>query len=208
MSTAAIIDSALYDTAGERLPLADAELFWYPHFISRQHGETLMQALLEETPWRQDELRIHGRVIQVPRLQAWYGDAGARYGYSGLTLEPLPFTPRLTALREQLQDTLGLHFNAVLLNYYRNGSDSVSWHSDDEPELGPEPLIASMSLGEERRFELKHRTRTDLGKFALPLTGCSLLVMGKGVQKHWKHQIPKQPGISGARLNLTFRLIA
>jgi alkylated DNA repair dioxygenase AlkB len=96
----------------------------------------------------------------------------------------------------------------LLLNWYRDGNDSVSWHSDDEPELGADPVIASLSLGQTRRFELRHRQRKDLRKCVLELNHGSLLLMGKGLQRNWQHQIPKQPGLQGERLNLTFRFIA
>lgn len=151
---------------------------------------------------------MHGRTLPVPRLQAWYGVPEARYGYSGILLAPLPFTPLLQEIRDELQQRTGHSFNAVLLNHYRDGSDNVSWHSDDEKELGADPIIASLSLGASRRFELRHRTRRDLGKMTLDLSHGSLVLMGKGLQLHWQHQIPKQPGIRVPRLNLTFRFIA
>jgi alkylated DNA repair dioxygenase AlkB len=145
--------------------------------------------------------------VAVPRLQAWYGDGHAHYGYSGLRLTPLPWTSLLQAIRTDIEQKLQRPFNSVLLNQYRDGSDSVAWHSDDEKELGPDPLIASLSFGATRRFELKHRTRRDLGKVSLDLDDASLVVMGEGVQKHWLHQVPKQQGVDGLRLNLTFRFI-
>lgn len=193
---------------GEHLLLPDAELLLIEQFLDPIASADLFQGLLEQTPWRQDAIRMHGRLLPVPRLQAWYGEAAAKYGYSGLQLDPLPFTPLLLQLKAQVQEIVGHEFNSVLLNQYRNGNDSVSWHSDNETELGADPMIASVSLGCERRFELKHRTRKELKKLALPLTDGSLLFMGKGVQQYWSHQIPKQPGTVGVRINLTFRLIA
>lgn len=160
-----------------------------------------------ETPWQQAHLNFAGKRVAVPRLQAWYGDEHARYGYSGLQLHPLPWTSLLNTIRTQLEQRLNLRFNSVLLNHYRDGQDSVAWHSDDEKELGPDPMIASLSFGSTRRFELKHRTRRELDKVCLDLMDGSLVLMGKGVQKHWVHQIPKQPGITASRLNLTFRFI-
>ena len=151
---------------------------------------------------------MHGKTLPVPRLQAWYGTPQARYGYSGILLDPLPFTPLLLTVLDKLQQCTGQQFNAVLLNNYRDGNDSVSWHSDDEKELGDDPVIASLSLGATRRFELRHRHRKDLGTLKLDLSHGSLLLMGKGLQPNWLHQIPKQPGQQGARLNLTFRFIA
>lgn len=191
----------------ELLRLPDADLQWHPHYWPADHADALLQQLLRDTPWRQDHIRMHGRRLPVPRLQAWYGTPQARYGYSGILLDPLPFTPLLQDVRAELQQRSGYQFNAVLLNQYRDGSDSVSWHADDEKELGDDPVIASLSLGTARRFELRHRHRKDLDKCVLELGHGSLLLMGPGVQRHWLHQIPKQTGITTPRLNLTFRLI-
>lgn len=204
------MNQLLFDSTDAPVPLQlpDAELDWQPQYFNAQRADELLQRLLQETPWRQDHIRLHGRSLAVPRLQAWYGTPQARYGYSGLLLTPLPFTPLLQSLREELQERCGHPFNALLLNWYRDGNDSVSWHSDDEPELGADPVIASLSLGQTRRFELRHRQRKDLRKCVLELNHGSLLLMGKGLQRNWQHQIPKQPGLQGARLNLTFRFIA
>ena len=199
-------DPALADV--ETLFLPDGELHWYPHYCESARADSWLQRLMAETPWRQDSIRMHGKILAVPRLQAWYGVPEARYGYSGILLSPLPFTPLLEEIRAELQQRTGQRFNAVLLNQYRDGNDSVSWHSDDEQALGDDPIIASLSLGGTRRFELRHRTRKDPGKLTLDLSHGSLGLMGKGLQTHWQHQIPKQPGISALRLNLTFRLIA
>ncbi|MGA0805554.1 MAG: alpha-ketoglutarate-dependent dioxygenase AlkB family protein [Pseudohongiellaceae bacterium] len=187
--------------------LPDAQLDWYPNWCEAARGDLWQQRLMAETPWRQDHIRMYGRKLPVPRLQAWYGEPQARYRYSGILLAPLPFTPLLLEIRTELEQYSGHCFNAVLLNLYRDGKDSMSWHSDDERELGADPVIASVSLGSTRRFELRHRHRRELGKLALQLTHGSLLLMGKGVQPNWLHQIPKQPGVTAPRLNLTFRFI-
>lgn len=164
----------------------------------------MLHALLTETPWRQDSLNFGGKPVLVPRLQAWYGDR--RYGYSGLKLAPLPWTPVLDGIRRKISQAAQLEFNSVLVNYYRDGNDSVAWHSDDERELGPDPRIASLSLGATRRFELKHRTRKQT-RMSMPLENGSLLLMGSGLQRHWMHQLPKEAGITLPRINLTFRFI-
>ena len=143
----------------------------------------------------------------MPRLQAWFGEAHCRYAYSGLQLPPLPWTPALLELRARVEGLAGRPFNSVLLNYYRDGRDSVSWHSDDEKELGPDPVVASLSLGAPRRFQMKHRSRGDLPRPAWELGHGSLLLMGRGSQTGWRHQLPKQPGVKEARVNLTFRSI-
>lgn len=191
----------------ERLPLTDADLFYFPACYDTAESANLMRVLLQETPWRQDSVSFGGKPIPVPRLQAWYGDSASRYGYSGLKLTPLAWTPTLTAIRAKLEALLSLRFNSVLLNYYRDGQDSVAWHSDDERELGPDPRIASLSLGAQRRFELRHRQREQRGKYKLMLGDGSLLLMGSGLQKNWLHQLPKDPAITAPRLNLTFRFI-
>lgn len=207
------MQGTLFDSATlpayQRYQLGEAILDYYPSWLEPERADHYLQALLQETPWRQDSLNFGGKKVPVPRLQAWYGEPKAKYGYSGLALNPLPWTPLLSALRQELQDTLQHPFNAVLLNYYRDGNDSVSWHSDDESELGPAPVIASLSLGATRRFELqaKDRARHSPSRQALELTHGSLVVMGPGLQRHWRHQIPKQPGITEGRLNLTFRFI-
>jgi alkylated DNA repair dioxygenase AlkB len=156
--------------------------------------------------WQQDTLKFGGKQVLVPRLQAWYGDATSNYGYSGLHLTPLPWTPLLLAIKEKIESSFDIFFNSVLLNYYRNGHDSVAWHSDNEKALGPDPLIASVSLGVERKFELKRRDG-NAQKTSLELADGSLLLMGKGLQQHWSHQIPKQSWVTEPRINLTFRFI-
>lgn len=200
-------DSQQTNSSAETLCLPDAQLHWFPSFMDVEAANATLQQLRDTTPWRQDNIRMHGRTLPVPRLQAWYGSPAARYGYSGILLDPLPLTPLLDNIRSRIEEACRSRFNAVLLNWYRDGQDSVSWHSDDEPELGSDPVIASLSLGVTRRFELRHRQRTDLGKLTLDLSHGSLLLMDKGVQTHWQHRIPKQPGITGTRLNLTFRLL-
>lgn len=191
---------------GERIALRDGELHYIPAFYSKVESQRIMQHLLGSVPWQQDTLNFGGRQVLVPRLQAWYGDATANYGYSGLRLTPLPWTTVLAAIKTEIENSSGMSFNSVLLNYYRNGHDSVAWHSDDEAALGPDPLIASLSFGAERRFELKHRNGKTQ-KVNIELADGSILLMGSGLQRHWSHQLPKQPWITQPRLNLTFRLI-
>ena len=192
---------------GEQLILPDATLHYFPAFYAADDSRALYQRLLVETPWQQDTVNFGGKRILVPRLQAWYGDENANYGYSGLKLKPHAWTPLLASMRDRLQQRLSLPFNSVLLNYYRDGQDSVAWHSDDEPALGADPNIASLSLGTSRRFELKHKQRRELKKLSIELGDGSLLLMGSGLQRHWSHQVPKESGVTGARLNLTFRFI-
>lgn len=161
----------------------------------------LFDALLAATDWRQETATIMGRRTPIPRLTAWHGEAG--YVYSGIRLAPLPWTPPLLELKDLAEALAGSPFNSVLLNLYRNGRDSVSWHADNEPGLGRDPVIASVSLGATRRFQLKHRRTGE--RVDLDLPGGACLIMAGPTQHHWLHQIPKTARPVGPRINLTFR---
>ncbi|HEY6882336.1 MAG TPA: alpha-ketoglutarate-dependent dioxygenase AlkB [Polyangiales bacterium] len=188
----------------ERIELMDgAYLEFEPHWA--EHADETLRALLGEVPFAARAIRLFGREVMQPRLVAFLGDPGAAYTYSGVRHEPAPWTPTLTALREQLSARTGLAFNAVLCNLYRDGRDSMGWHSDDEPELGPVPLVASLSFGAVRRFTLRHRTREH--KHELALTHGSLLLMRGTTQRFYRHAVPKQPTLVEPRINLTFRRI-
>ncbi|MFI8747469.1 alpha-ketoglutarate-dependent dioxygenase AlkB family protein [Pseudomonas sp. NPDC077186] len=186
--------------------LADAELDYQPGWVDAAVADAWLAALLDETPWQQPELFIHGRYHRVPRLTAWYGEPGARYRYSGQVHEPLPWTPLLNEIRRRVVTSVGQPLNAVLLNYYRDGQDSMGWHSDAEAELGRNPLIASLNLGGSRRFDLRRIGSTHIGH-SLTLEHGSLLVMRGPTQHHWQHQVAKTRQPCAPRLNLTFRLI-
>ena len=166
-----------------------------------------LRRLVDDTPWRQDEVQVWGKTHLQPRLHAWYGDPGSAYTYSGLTLEPTPWTPLLQQLREQVESISHARFNSVLLNYYRDQRDSMGMHSDDEPELGKNPVIASLSLGEERVLTFKHRRDKSLAPVRVPLPDASLLLMKGATQHHWKHGIARQTRVLGPRVNLTFRWV-
>ncbi len=191
--------------ASERLPLADAELILWRQLELGSGYDELMQRLIAETEWRQERITVYGKPYLQPRLSAWHGDLS--YRYSGIRLDPLPWTPLLQQLRRRVENATGLEFNSVLLNYYRDQNDAMGMHSDDERELGPRPAIASLSLGENRDFVLKHRTRKDLQTFKLPLESGSLLLMQGPTQQHWRHGINRLKKPCGPRLNLTFRKI-
>ena len=164
-----------------------------------------MQSLINATPWRAENITVWGKTFPQPRLTAWYGDTGTTYTYSGIRLSPSPWTPTLLAIKMKIEAVTGDTFDSVLLNYYRDHRDSMGLHSDNEPELGERPIIASLSLGEERTFILKHKTRTDLKPVRLKLASGSLLLMKGETQRHWKHGIYKQTRPCGPRVNLTFR---
>ncbi|MDN5516515.1 MAG: alpha-ketoglutarate-dependent dioxygenase AlkB [Pseudomonas sp.] len=186
--------------------LADAELDYLPGWVDPALADSWLHALVEQTPWQQPELFIHGRYHRTPRLTAWYGDPAARYRYSGKIHQPLLWTPLLDEIRQQVVRVVGQPLNAVLLNYYRDGQDSMGWHSDAEPELGRNPLIASLNLGGSRRFDLRRVGSTRI-EHSLTLEHASLLVMRGPTQHHWQHQVAKTRQACAPRLNLTFRLI-
>jgi alkylated DNA repair dioxygenase AlkB len=191
----------------ERLDVEDADISVAREIELPAPHDVLLKYLIEETPWRHEAVTIYGKKFMQPRLIAWYGDAGQKYSYSGIALEPLSWTPTLSRMRETVQEFAGEQFNSVLLNYYRDHRDSMGFHSDDEKELGPTPIIASVSLGATRTFVLKHKTRPELKPLRLQLTPASLLLMKGQTQKNWKHGIDKQAKPCGPRVNLTFRRI-
>jgi alkylated DNA repair dioxygenase AlkB len=166
-----------------------------------------MESLEDQVSWQQEHLTLFGRRVCQPRLSAWFGDSGAVYCYSGIRLEPHPWTPLLSDIRDEMQELTGHQLNSVLLNWYRSGRDSMGWHSDDEPELGPEPVIASLSLGATRRFQLRHRADRSSPLVQLDLEHGSLLCMAGPTQAHWRHRVPKTRRPVGGRINLTFRRI-
>ncbi|MGH8352339.1 MAG: alpha-ketoglutarate-dependent dioxygenase AlkB family protein [Pseudomonas sp.] len=188
------------------LPLPAAELRFTPNWLEAATADRWLAALLAETPWEQPRLQVHGRAYPVPRLLAWYGDREASYRYSGLTHQPLPWTPLLAEIRDRVEGAVGQRLNGVLLNYYRDGQDSMGWHSDDEAELGRNPLVASLSLGGTRRFDLRRKGQTRI-EHSLELGHGSLLVMSGPTQHYWQHQVAKTRHACAPRLNLTFRLI-
>ncbi|RTL24994.1 MAG: alpha-ketoglutarate-dependent dioxygenase AlkB [Burkholderiales bacterium] len=191
----------------ERINIVDAEVLFSRAVQLPKPDDALLQELIETTPWRHEAVTIYGKHFMQPRLIAWYGDAGQRYSYSGITLEPLPWTQTLEGLRKVVEELSGERFNSVLLNYYRDHRDSMGFHSDDEKELGRAPTIGSLSLGATRTFTLKHKTKSELKPVRLELPSGSLMVMKGPTQAFWKHGIDKQAKPCGPRVNLTFRRI-
>lgn len=191
----------------EHLPLPDAELHLADRFYSARDSGVLMRVLQQEIGWRQERILVWNQPRLQPRLSAWYGDPGRAYRYSGRRFEPQPWTDTLLRIRTDVEIASGHRYNSVLLNLYRDENDSVGWHSDDEPELGPAPVIASVSLGATRSFRLRHRQRKDLAPVSIALEDGSLLLMKGATQRCWRHAVPKETGPCGPRINLTFRLI-
>jgi alkylated DNA repair dioxygenase AlkB len=194
----------LFDDSPLQLP--NAELQLHPQWLDAAAADQWLAELSAQTPWQQPQVQIYGRQLPVPRLVAWYGDPEASYRYSGLSHQPLPWTPLLAEIRAQVVEAVGQPLNGVLLNYYRDGQDSMGWHSDDEAELGTNPLVASLNLGGTRRFDLRRKGQSRI-EHSLPLPHGSLLVMCGPTQHHWQHQVAKTRSPCAPRLNLTFRLI-
>ncbi len=188
------------------LPLPDASFEYYPDFLDKDIAHQLFQEFYKETPWQQDYITVFGKTHLQPRLTALYGNDGKPYGYSNIIMKPHSWTVPLVYLKEEIEKLTHHHFNAVLLNLYRNENDSNGWHADNEKELGKNPVITSVSLGAERIFQIKHNTNKDI-KQNLLLTNGSLLVMKEGSQIHYKHQLPKSSKPQKPRINLTFRTI-
>jgi alkylated DNA repair dioxygenase AlkB len=193
----------------QHLPLADADIRYAETWLARDEADALFALLLHEISWERHRLSMFGREVDSPRLSCWIGDPGVVYTYSRTRFEPRPWTPSLLSLRKRVESFCHARFNSVLANLYRDGQDSMGWHSDDESELGARPMIASISLGAERRFRLRRKlprgTRaTPLG---LPLAHGSLLCMAGDTQRFYQHDLPKHAAVTAARINLTFRFI-
>ena len=214
---------------GHIITVPDGKLWYAPEFFEQRISDRAMQVLLandnfdwqttdwhtvdnvnninwHHIAWQQDIIRMYGKMLPLPRLSVWYGDSDCLYSYSGILLQPKTWNPILSWFREQLQQASGYRFNSVLLNWYRTGDDYISWHADAEPELGQNPVIASINFGASRRFLL--RRRDDMAcKIELPLHHGSLLLMSGALQHHWQHSVPKQAKVKQSRINMTFRQI-
>lgn len=186
--------------------LPDADVRHTPGWLPPAQADVLLDVLRTGIPWEVHRIRLFGRWVDSPRLSCWIGDSQARYRYSGAEFIPMPWPGSLLPLRERLERQTGHRFNSVLLNRYRSGNDSMGWHSDDEPELGPQPTIASLTLGAARRFLLRRRDDRSR-KVAYLLGHGDLLVMAGTTQRHYQHALPKSTGDLGERINLTFRWI-
>lgn len=193
----------------ERLLIPGADVVIMRGWLDDVPAQILFDHCLSELQWQQPRLVIAGKSRRIPRLQAWHGDQDARYTYSGRLFTPSAWTEQLFCLRVKLQQGLGSDFNSVLANCYRDGNDSVSYHADDEPELGRQPVIASLSLGCARRFLLKPKPGVgpSTGTIKVDLQAGDLMVMSGDTQRHWLHSVPKTTSAASPRVNLTFRHI-
>ncbi len=187
------------------LVIEDGQLDYFPNFLDPQSANDLYAQILSELPFQENQIVMFGKQVKVPRLEAYFSLNGENYGYSGQTLMNNPFPAFLADLRQKIESITGIPYNALLINYYRDGQDSNGWHADNEKSLGKNPSIASLSLGAERIFELRHLESNK--KIKLKLADGSLLHMHGALQHHWKHQLPKVKDLKEARINLTFRLI-
>lgn len=196
-------DDAL--NAAIQVPMDDADIRYYPDFLGADQAQVYFNLLHQTLLWRQEQIEVYGKRYTIPRLQAWYGDKEASYRYSALSLSPIPWTSELISLKTLCEQKSGARFNSVLANLYRDGQDGMGMHADDEKELGPQPIIASLSFGQVRTvlFEHKHTKQ----KVRLPLAAGSLLLMKGTTQQYWLHGIAKRKTPLGARINLTFRYI-
>lgn len=190
---------------GINLTAPNATLYFEPNFLSMSESLRLYKDLIDNLNWQQDNIFVYGREVAIPRLQAWYGDNSQTYTYSGLSMQAMSWTQTLAELRNRIEQHSGFRFNTCLANLYRDGNDSVGWHSDDEPELGVNPVIASLSLGESRDFQLKHKVTKE--KLTIPLKTGSLLLMSGETQHFWQHCIPRTKRVKSPRINLTFRFV-
>lgn len=190
----------------ESLAVPGADVAFDPGWMPRDEADRLLAALREAVPWSVHRIRLFGRAVDSPRLSCWIGDPDASYRYSGTRFEPHPWPEALVPVRGRVTRELDVAFNSVLANRYRDGADGMGWHRDDEAELGPRPVIASLSLGATRRFVLK-ATGAGAALHAIELPHGSLLVMRGGTQARYRHALPKTRRVVGERINLTFRRI-
>ena len=192
--------------APNKIPIVENELTLYRDVFPGNQLDDFFNCLKEKIFWKQEYITIAQKIIAQPRLTAWHGDPSTKYIYSNLTLQPKAWNQDLLLIKEKVEDISGFHFNGVLLNYYRDGNDSVAWHSDNEAQLGDQPGIASFSLGETRKFVIKKAKKPDSCLEIFLRTG-DLLIMYGEFQQNWIHALPKSKLIKNPRINLTFRKI-
>lgn len=196
----------LFSNETTNLLPCDGDVLYYGPVMGAEKANHYLQALLETIAWRHDEVIIFGKRIVTKRKVAWYGDAGLDYTYSGITRQPVAWTEELLQLKQLAEDRTGASYNSCLLNLYHDGSEGMSWHSDDENTLTHHAAIASMSFGAERKFSFKHKKKALTA--SVMLQHGSLLVMQGATQTHWQHSLPKTVKVSKPRINLTFRRMA
>lgn len=190
---------------GEVVKINNGEYIYIPNFYDVATADKFLSRLINDIKWKQESMNMYGKEIPFPRLTAWYGDSDRPYSFSGITLKPNPWSAGLLKIKKDIEEKTEVVFNSVLLNRYRDGNDSISWHTDAEKELGENPVIASVNFGAERKFQLKHKDTNE--KIEILLKHGSLLIMQGELQHFYKHQVPKTKKVTTERVNLTFRVI-
>jgi len=185
--------------------IKNGEFLYFPSFFNKVESDSFLKELRLEILWKQESMNMYGKKINFPRLTAWYGENDKPYSFSGITLSPHPWSKNLLDIKNKIELKAGVIFNSVLLNLYRDGNDSISWHTDAEKELGKNPVIASVNFGETRNFQLRHIETKE--KIEIELVHGSLLIMQGELQHFWQHQVPKTSRKVKERINLTFRVI-
>ena len=184
--------------------IENGEYIFYPNFFSKPESDSLLKNLRSNIIWKQESMNMYGKKIDFPRLTAWYGNNDKAYSFSGITLQPLSWTSEILTIKSKIEPVAKTKFNSVLLNLYRDGNDSISWHTDAEKELGNNPVIASVNFGATRKFQLRHIKKKE--KLEFELTHGSFLIMQGELQHFWQHQIPKKSKVVSERINLIFRV--
>jgi len=200
-------NSGSVSESGIYFDMPDADVSLYQSLYSTTDASLLFNELKEQIVWEQEQIEMYGKTHPVPRLTAWYGDENKTYTYSGITAHSRPWTHCLLNIKQKIELVSQTNFNSVLLNFYRSGADGVAWHSDDEPELGKNPVIGSMSFGQMRPFQMKHRIKMNQRR-SINLGNGDFLLMKGSTQHHWLHQVPKSKTNMGERINLTFRFVS
>lgn len=192
-------------TKADLVSIRNGEYIYFPNFFSSTESDTYFQKLKTDILWKQESMHMYGKEVLFPRLTAWYGDNDKPYSFSGITLEPHSWTRELLEIKNKIEPISKTKFNSVLLNKYRDGNDSISWHTDAEKELGTNPIIGSVNFGATRKFQLRHIETKE--KIEIELAHGSLLIMQGKLQHFWQHQVPKTTKKINERINLTFRVI-
>ena len=189
----------------ERCQIQNGEYLYISNFFDKSTSDNYLQTLLDSIDWKQEKMNMYGKELLFPRLTAWYGDNDKPYSFSGITLRPKQWTKELIEIKSKIETKTDVSFNSVLLNRYRDGNDSISWHTDAEKELGRNPIIASVNFGATREFQLRHIHTKE--KLSIKLSHGSILIMLGELQHFWQHQLPKTKKLVSERINLTFRVI-
>ena len=197
---------SFFEESGQSKGLPADYLEYRAGLFSVAESDQLLKKFIEDTPWRQTIQKMYDKEIITPRLSVWYGDFGTEYSAAGKVADPNPWTKELLHIKARVEPIAGVKFNSVLLNYYRDGNDSVAWHSDSEKILGRHPIIASVSFGQVRSFDIRNKL-DHKEKYSVRLEHGSFLLMKAGLQEQWEHRIAKSTKPMKARINLTFRVV-